>query len=362
MIEVGHEAPDFTLPGRRGRRAPRLHAVGVPRPQGRARVLSRRLHARAARGRCARTATTSRSSRERARCCSASRRRTSTATRSGPRRGASTFPLLADTEKKVIDAYGVGARRCIGVRRSVFVIDPDGIVRFSRPQGDRRHVRADRQARPGPRGALSAPWTSTRRCEFVRRDHRGVLATPRATGGPQMSPIACAVDADGRVVVSTRETAMKVKNLAATRTRRDLRAERRVLRRVGRRSRARPRSCSLPEAMDGSSTTTAASPASTRTGTTTAPRWSATARGRSLRDHRRTRRPQRLTAANRSRLDCRRHADRGSRSTGRRRTTTSSRARCSCSTCGRRAGSPAPRSAATRRRAARAPCCSTASR
>ena len=40
------------------------------------------------------------------------------------------FPLLADPEKKVIDAYGVGAP-VIGVRRSVFVVDAEGIVRFA---------------------------------------------------------------------------------------------------------------------------------------------------------------------------------------------------------------------------------------
>ena len=38
--------------------------------------------------------------------------------------------MLADTEKKVIEAYGVGAP-LINVRRSVFVIDAEGIVRFA---------------------------------------------------------------------------------------------------------------------------------------------------------------------------------------------------------------------------------------
>jgi peroxiredoxin Q/BCP len=40
------------------------------------------------------------------------------------------FPLLADTEKKVIEAYGVGAP-LINVRRSVFVVDGAGVVRFT---------------------------------------------------------------------------------------------------------------------------------------------------------------------------------------------------------------------------------------
>jgi peroxiredoxin Q/BCP len=40
------------------------------------------------------------------------------------------FPLLADTDKSVIEAYGVGAP-VIGVRRSVFVVDPAGKVVFT---------------------------------------------------------------------------------------------------------------------------------------------------------------------------------------------------------------------------------------
>ena len=50
--------------------------------------------------------------------------------------------------------------------------------------------------------------------EFIRSNHHGVMATRRSDGLPAMSPIACDVDPDGRVVVSTRETAMKVKHIA----------------------------------------------------------------------------------------------------------------------------------------------------
>jgi thioredoxin-dependent peroxiredoxin len=39
------------------------------------------------------------------------------------------FPLLADTEKKVVDAYGVGAP-VLGVRRSVFLVDDAGVLRY----------------------------------------------------------------------------------------------------------------------------------------------------------------------------------------------------------------------------------------
>ncbi len=49
--------------------------------------------------------------------------------------------------------------------------------------------------------------------EFIRHNHHGVLATTRSDGEPQMSPVAADVDEDGTVVVSTRQTAMKTKNL-----------------------------------------------------------------------------------------------------------------------------------------------------
>jgi PPOX class probable F420-dependent enzyme len=40
-----------------------------------------------------------------------------------------------------------------------------------------------------------------------------VLATSRSDGMPQLSPVTCTVDDAGRVLVSTRETAVKTKNL-----------------------------------------------------------------------------------------------------------------------------------------------------
>src|SRR5688572_10972911 len=49
--------------------------------------------------------------------------------------------------------------------------------------------------------------------DFIRKNHRAVLATYRADGTPQLSPVAADVDPDGMVVVSSRETAMKTKNL-----------------------------------------------------------------------------------------------------------------------------------------------------
>lgn len=49
--------------------------------------------------------------------------------------------------------------------------------------------------------------------EYVRTNHHAVLATLKRDGSPQLSPVAAAVDEQGRVVVSSRETAFKVKNL-----------------------------------------------------------------------------------------------------------------------------------------------------
>jgi PPOX class probable F420-dependent enzyme len=50
---------------------------------------------------------------------------------------------------------------------------------------------------------------------FVRENHHAVLATVRADGRPALSPVACGVDRDGMIVVSTRQTAMKTKHLRA---------------------------------------------------------------------------------------------------------------------------------------------------
>ena len=48
---------------------------------------------------------------------------------------------------------------------------------------------------------------------YLRDNHHAVLATLRPDGAPQLSPVAAGVDAQGRVVVSTRETAFKTRNL-----------------------------------------------------------------------------------------------------------------------------------------------------
>ncbi|HWC13886.1 MAG TPA: PPOX class F420-dependent oxidoreductase [Actinomycetota bacterium] len=48
---------------------------------------------------------------------------------------------------------------------------------------------------------------------FIRDNHRAVLVTRRSSGSLQTSPITIGVDDDGHAVVSSRETAYKVRNL-----------------------------------------------------------------------------------------------------------------------------------------------------
>ena len=49
--------------------------------------------------------------------------------------------------------------------------------------------------------------------DFIRHNHRCVLATHRRDAGVQLTPVVAAVDGDGRVVISTRTGAMKTHNL-----------------------------------------------------------------------------------------------------------------------------------------------------
>jgi PPOX class probable F420-dependent enzyme len=47
---------------------------------------------------------------------------------------------------------------------------------------------------------------------FLRTRHRGMLATARRDGRPQLSPVTCGVDPDGRIVVSTYPDRAKARN------------------------------------------------------------------------------------------------------------------------------------------------------
>ncbi|WP_433219494.1 PPOX class F420-dependent oxidoreductase [Microtetraspora malaysiensis] len=49
--------------------------------------------------------------------------------------------------------------------------------------------------------------------EFLKNNHRAVMLTWHADGRPQMSPVSVGLDGDGYAVVSSRETAVKTRNL-----------------------------------------------------------------------------------------------------------------------------------------------------
>lgn len=48
--------------------------------------------------------------------------------------------------------------------------------------------------------------------EFLSSRHRGMLVTRRADGMPQMSPVTCGLDPDGRIVISTYPQRAKAAN------------------------------------------------------------------------------------------------------------------------------------------------------
>ena len=48
---------------------------------------------------------------------------------------------------------------------------------------------------------------------FVRPRHRGTLVTTRKDGRPQVSPVTCGLDDEGRIVISTYPSRAKVANL-----------------------------------------------------------------------------------------------------------------------------------------------------
>jgi PPOX class probable F420-dependent enzyme len=64
-----------------------------------------------------------------------------------------------------------------------------------------------------PRTATADAVDRTALLEFLRHRHRAVLMTRRAGGAPQLSPVTCGVDGDGRIVVSTYLQRAKVANV-----------------------------------------------------------------------------------------------------------------------------------------------------
>jgi PPOX class probable F420-dependent enzyme len=49
--------------------------------------------------------------------------------------------------------------------------------------------------------------------DFIRTQHHAVLATLKADGTPQLSPVTVGIDDDGHVMISTRQTAYKVRHV-----------------------------------------------------------------------------------------------------------------------------------------------------
>lgn len=49
--------------------------------------------------------------------------------------------------------------------------------------------------------------------KFIKANPRSVLATRRKNGRPQMTPIIGTLDDEGRLMISSRETAYKIKNI-----------------------------------------------------------------------------------------------------------------------------------------------------
>jgi PPOX class probable F420-dependent enzyme len=63
-----------------------------------------------------------------------------------------------------------------------------------------------------PRIATAATVDRAALLEFLRPRHRGMLATTRRDGRPQLSPVTCGVDDADRIVVSTYPDRAKARN------------------------------------------------------------------------------------------------------------------------------------------------------
>ncbi|HEY0452422.1 PPOX class F420-dependent oxidoreductase [Actinophytocola sp.] len=63
-----------------------------------------------------------------------------------------------------------------------------------------------------PRIATSDRVDADALSDFIRPRHHAVLVTTRSDGGPQLSPVTCGLDTEGRIVISTYPSRAKVVN------------------------------------------------------------------------------------------------------------------------------------------------------
>jgi PPOX class probable F420-dependent enzyme len=126
-------------------------------------------------------------------------------------------------------------RRCLLLPRDALVGSRSGGVPNRRGAAGRRRravgADLDREPRAARQADVHAPprrpraltgaghWRqdvgmeTAHALDFIRRHHRAVIVTSRSDGRPQTSPVLAVVDGGDRVVVSTRETAMKAKHV-----------------------------------------------------------------------------------------------------------------------------------------------------
>src|SRR5260370_28764826 len=74
-----------------------------------------------------------------------------------------------------------------------------------------------RPARATPPGSAGPGWMGgmdiNAALEFIASQHNAVLATLKADGTPQLSPVTICIDDTGHAVISTRQTAYKVRHV-----------------------------------------------------------------------------------------------------------------------------------------------------
>ena len=130
-LQVGDPAPDFTLHDQDGNE---VSLAGLRGPQGRPLLLPQATTRRAARSRPAPCATAGTTSSRRTRCVYGVSPDSAASHVKFRAKYGLPFPLLADTEHAVAEAYGVWVektnygKKYMGIERSTFLVDEDGTL------------------------------------------------------------------------------------------------------------------------------------------------------------------------------------------------------------------------------------------